>query len=286
MRCLLLVRAEELTVSELTELLGVAQSTVSGMLRQLMGAELVSGRRDGRHVYYRATEGLPWVDEALAESRLSALDRAGLARVVAQRRQAQGADGGDALSGAFDRANVPGRSWKGLARSLLMLGEHGDVCDLGVGSGELTLLLARAARTLVAVDREPALLESLERRANAAGLQNLRVLATDFEALELQAPVDLMVISLSLHQAVDPTRVLEGACANLRPGGRIWVTELAAHDQEWVIDRLGHRWLGFEPDVLTAWLEQAGFVNIRLERGGRDRRAPRFESLICIGERP
>ncbi|MFT5432504.1 MAG: DNA-binding transcriptional ArsR family regulator/precorrin-6B methylase 2 [Myxococcota bacterium] len=281
LRALLLLRREELTVGELKQVLGVAQSTVSTLLRNLMDAGLVEARREGRHAFYRALTGIPIVDQALEDASPAAVDVEALAGIRAARL-----GGADATLGNFDRCQAPGRSWRTLSRSLLQRAEFGVVADLGVGSGELTLLLAQASEHLYAVDAEPATLSHLEREASQAGIGNITAVAGDFEALSLPQPVDLVCVSLSLAAAEHPSRVLAGAFAALRPGGRIWVTELAAHDQTWTRERFGHRWLGFEPDHVTALMTTAGFRNISLTRGSRERKAPHFQTLVVVGHKP
>lgn len=59
-----IIRAEEISVVELTRGSGVTQSAVSQHLRSLKAAGLIAGRAHGRNVFYRAEpEGLaPLVD--------------------------------------------------------------------------------------------------------------------------------------------------------------------------------------------------------------------------------
>lgn len=59
-----IIRAEEISVVELTQGSGVTQSAVSQHLRSLKEAGLIAGRAQGRNVFYRAEpQGLaPLVD--------------------------------------------------------------------------------------------------------------------------------------------------------------------------------------------------------------------------------
>lgn len=279
LRALLLLRRMELTVSELTGVLGLPQSTTSGMLRVMMQAGLVAARREGRHAWYTATNFEP-LSEVLSGLTLALSDLEALDAVRAARAPTAGDEFGD-----LDSAHVPGRSWKTLATSLLLLNRLGRVADIGVGRGDLTLLLLGAAERLYAVDREPDLLATLERRARASGHDNLTCVAGDFHNVELPEPVDLVVLSLSLHFAEDPAAVVQRAHTALTPGGRVWITELDAHEHSWVRQRLGHRRLGFSRDTLHAMLQAAGFSDITIRRGAKDRRVPRFQSLIAVAQR-
>lgn len=51
--CYLLCRHKELSVGDITEVVGVSISAVSHTLRKLKEAGLVEDRRDFRHVYYQ-----------------------------------------------------------------------------------------------------------------------------------------------------------------------------------------------------------------------------------------
>ena len=62
----------------------------------------------------------------------------------------------------------------------------------------------------------------------------------------------------------DVTEVMVNGCESiwleksgklLKKNGRLLVLELLPHDEEWVRERLGHRWLGLEPSGLAGALE-------------------------------
>ena len=74
-RTLLALRNGELCVCQITELLGLAVSTVSKHLSILYQAGLVESRKDGRWIYYRlpgkdapvaVREAIDWVEQSLA----------------------------------------------------------------------------------------------------------------------------------------------------------------------------------------------------------------------------
>ena len=90
-RILLVLREGELCVCQLTELFGLAPSTMSKHLAILYQARLVNTRKEGRRVYYsRAGKeaaaavraALEWVDLAVAESEQAAADARRLGEVL------------------------------------------------------------------------------------------------------------------------------------------------------------------------------------------------------------
>lgn len=267
LRAALMLRAMELTVTELTVLLGVAQSTTSGVLRVLVGAGVVDATRVGRHAYYRMPCQSPWLEQALEGTTLDPSDEAALERLRSARLEADP----DEAAMAFDRAWVPGRSWKALARSLLYLTDLGITADFGVGSGELTVMLARSSTRLHAVDRSEKALEGLATRAAAAGVGNIVTQLQDMTTVQLPEPVDLVAISLSLSEVAAPDAVLARAFEALRPGGRVWVTELEKH---------------FTRDGLAGALRAGAFRDIHIQTGARSKKPPRDRSLIAFARKP
>ena len=92
-RMLLALRKDELCVCQITELLGLAFSTVSKHLSILFQAGLVDSRKDGRWIYYKlrgkkadvaVREALDWVDKALSDQTQVREDGKRLRKVLKQ----------------------------------------------------------------------------------------------------------------------------------------------------------------------------------------------------------
>ena len=92
LRILLALQEEELCVCQITELLGLAISTVSKHLSILYQAGLVNARKEGRWMYYSlpgkgaptaAREAVGWVRRSLEESERIADDARRLKKVLA-----------------------------------------------------------------------------------------------------------------------------------------------------------------------------------------------------------
>jgi ArsR family transcriptional regulator len=129
-------------------------------------------------------------------------------------------------------------------------------------------------------------LERARARAASVEVTNIRFVPGDMEALPLgDASMDLCLLSQILHHAAQPQAALQEAYRVLAPGGRVLVIDLMPHQEEWVRERLGDQWLGFEPDTLRTIMATAGFDELRCERVGR-RRGEAFEVLITSGRRP
>jgi ArsR family transcriptional regulator len=194
--------------------------------------------------------------------------------------------------GAADehRQIVPGRSWAAWARALGHLLPELEIADLGCGEGYLTIEASRFARRVIAVDRSEAVLDRARRLAAAKLARrspgergSIEWMRGEIERLPLDdESVDVSLLSQALHHAQDPQAALAEAVRILRPGGRVLLLELRRHDEAWVRDRLGDRWLGFDDDELRTMLEKAGLSGVKITIGARRARDP-FTVLIASG---
>ena len=110
------------------------------------------------------------------------------------------------------------------------------VLEPGPGMGFFTLPLARMvgpAGRVVAVDVQPKMLTSLNRRLARAGLQeraDVRVCPADTMGLsDLAGRVDLVVAIAMVHELPDGNRFFEEVAAALKPGGLVLLAEPAGH---------------------------------------------------------
>jgi SAM-dependent methyltransferase len=290
LRLLRLLARERLNVSELTAILGMAQSGVSRHLGLLKEAGLVDERREGGFAWYRVAEAAPGEARALWPSLLDRLaasgdaatraDEARLTEVLRVRKERFARHAGE--SGQL----VPGRSWAAWARALGHLLPPHEVADLGCGEGYLTVEAARWARQVIAVDRSAEALREARALARRRGVANVVWKRGEIEAVPLpDERVDVALLSQALHHAGDPARALAEAHRILRPGGQVLVLDLRAHDQTWVKERLGDRWQGFHDHQLAGWLTGAGFEGVRVGVGATLRGDP-FTVLVASGRTP
>jgi ArsR family transcriptional regulator len=290
-RLLRLLRAQELTVAELQEILGMGQSRISTQLSQLRAAGLVGDRRVGKNIHYgaletTATEAL-WSLVAQAGDELpeAAVDDSALTLTLRKRSDKARAYF-DQLAGKFGRAYVPGRSWKGLSEALIKLMEPAVIADLGAGEGTLSQMLAQRARHVIAVDSSPRMVEFGGQLAREHGVANLEFRLGDLEAPPIaEASVDLALFSQALHHAQKPARAVAEAARILRPGGRIVVLDLLRHDFEEARELYADVWLGFTEVELDGFLKAAGFSAVTTAVVDRESEPPHFQTLLGLGIR-
>ena len=273
LRILRLVAQAPLNVSELVSLVGVAQSSVSHHLGKLRGLGLVREERQAGFSYYSLAldeADARWPLVRLAQEAADAEgDAARLEELLRQRSEAQ------ALGSPSERLVEPGQSWFLWAGALSSLLPPLDVVDFGCGGGALAASMATWARRVWAVDQSAEALARAKALCAARGLTNVTFLREDLTRLSLpDGKRGLVVISQSLHYVEDPEAVLREAARILEPGGRVVVLELMPHDERWVLERLGHRHLGFAPEHLESLLKSAGFGALAREDHAREPHRP------------
>jgi ubiquinone/menaquinone biosynthesis C-methylase UbiE/DNA-binding MarR family transcriptional regulator len=294
LRILLLVEREELSVAELQEILGMGQSRISTHLAQLKQAGLVEDRRNGKSILYRLkpsaqsngfSQMLDVLRQAAAEIPEAEQDSEAL-RLALRRRQDKMRAYFDELAGKFGRNYVPGRSWQGLAETLLTLMPPMVIADLGAGEGTFSQLLARRSRKVIAVDNSEKMVEYGRELALKHGVKNLEYRKGDLEEVPIRdATVDLAFFSQALHHAQHPARAVAEAARILKPGGRIVVLDLLRHSYEEARELYADLWLGFTEVEVTRFLRQAGFKNIETSVVHSEESAPHFETLLAVGDK-
>jgi SAM-dependent methyltransferase len=142
-----------------------------------------------------------------------------------------------------------------------------EVLEYGSGTGLLGLALRGRASSLTLVDSS--------REMTAVAREKIaRLGATDVTAVQLdltsgalpEARFDLVCTLLALHHVPDTGAILRAFHDVLRPGGRLCASDLEEEDGSFHgADFGGHR--GFRRDDLAARLAEAGFRDVRFERG-------------------
>jgi len=297
LRLLRLLTAERLNVSELTGILGIAQSGVSRHLGLLKDAGLIVEQREGGYTYFRPAPSLlagengsgplaELLKAEFAQQSRTETGRADDARLEEVRRLRK--ENFDAHAGpdTNERQLVPGRSWAAWSRALGQLLPPLRVADIGCGEGYLTVEASRWAARVIAVDRSPVVLKRARALATRRRVRNVIWKRGELDKLPLRDDsVDVALLSQALHHAPDPARAVAEAARVVVPGGRVLVLDLREHGEEWVKGRLGDRWLGFRDEELSRLLKGAGLVDVKVAVGARRTGDP-FTVLVASGVKP
>jgi ArsR family transcriptional regulator len=284
---------EELSVAELQEILGMAQSRISSQLAQLRQAGLVADRREGKKAFYSLRAGVPPRQFALLKAAGEAVtdapefteDRSNLNRILQKRRRVA-EQYFNLIAGRLGKGHCPGRSWEAIGHLALRLVPPIVVADLGAGEGLVSQLIAHRARQVWCIDNSPRMVEVGSELARKNGLANLSYKLGDIESVPLpDQSVDLAILSQALHHAAHPQTAVNEAFRILRPGGLLTVLDLKEHAFEKARELYADVWLGFKESVLHGFLKQAGFQQVEVTVVSRETVEPCFETLLASGTR-
>jgi ubiquinone/menaquinone biosynthesis C-methylase UbiE len=270
LRLAALLKEAELTVTEITTILGQSQPRVSRHLKLMVDAELIERHREGAWAFFRLSDSSSArvVRDILASldpsDEVIAADRARLAQVRSERVKA--ADNYFARQAAnWDSLRALHVAETDVEKALLAeigKGPFRSVLDLGTGTGRILELLAGISDRAIGVDASPAMLSVARANLEKAGLRNAQLRHGDIYALPVERDAyDIVVLHQVLHYLDDPARAIREACRALRPGGRLFIIDFAPHDLEFLRTDHAHRRLGFASQEINETLEEAGLVD-------------------------
>jgi ubiquinone/menaquinone biosynthesis C-methylase UbiE/DNA-binding transcriptional ArsR family regulator len=291
LRLLALLLKEELSVAELQEILGMAQSRISSQLALLRQAGFVSDRREGKKAFYslrptlepKQLSLLRAACDSVAELPESGEDRDSLDRVLQKRRRVS-EQYFNLIAGKLGKNYCPGRSWEAIGHLALRLVPAITVADLGAGEGLISQLIAHRAERVWCIDNSERMVEVGTELAKKNGLANLTYKLGDIESVPLpDKSVDLAILSQALHHASHPQNAVNEAHRILRPGGQVLILDLNEHDYEKAHEQFGDIWLGFKESALHGFLKKAGFTKAEVQVVSRESVEPFFETLLASG---
>jgi ArsR family transcriptional regulator len=270
LRILALLAEAELTVKDLTAILGQSQPRISRHLRLLAEAGLIDRYPEGAWVFYRLTDAGParrFADDVFAlvdaGDPVLSRDRERLAGV--KRDHAEQA-------GRYFAANAA--EWDTI-RALhvaddtveaAMAEAIGDrpfdgLLDLGTGTGRMLELFAPLYSRAIGIDTSGAMLAVARANLDRAGLTHAQVRLGDINHLPFaRNAFDVVTVHQVLHYLGDPEPAIREAARVLRPGGRLLIADFAPHDLEFLRERHAHRRLGFAANAMRQWIEAPGLT--------------------------
>jgi ubiquinone/menaquinone biosynthesis C-methylase UbiE len=140
--------------------------------------------------------------------------------------------------------------------------------DVGAGTGFMAAGLAELVQKVYVLDGSPAMLEVA--RKNLSAFSNVEYHTADAQALPLpDGSVDVAFANMYLHHCPNPLAAIREMVRILKPGGRLVITDMDAHDYAWAKDEMADEWMGFERSQVREWLEKAGLVNLIVDCSGQ-----------------
>lgn len=279
LRILALLRAMELSVGELAQVLGQSQPRVSRHLKIMDQAGLIARRKEGNWVF--VTLGA----EGVVKPALAAFDgwqqetdpemKADLTRLTSVKsiRATEAEDWFEHHAEEWDAIrslHVGEATVEATIVRLLAPEPLGSLLDIGTGTGRMIELLGPNAARCVGVDRSPAMLRMARSKLGGNARVQVEWRQGDLLALPLGAEsMNTAVLHQVLHHAQHPGAALAEAARALAPDGRLLVVDFVAHDRREFREQNAHAWLGFSSEQMALWFREAGLrmVETRLLDG-------------------
>jgi SAM-dependent methyltransferase len=271
LRLVALLSRAELTVTEISHVIGQSQPRTSRHLRLLVDAEILDRTPEGAFVFYRLADGSPSADVARHLAALVpegdvviAADLAALERV---RRARSAAAAAHLAAHADELATVRALhvSEQEVERAMLEIiggeGPIGRLLDIGTGTGRILELLAPRSERSIGIDVSHDMLTLARATLGDARLASASVRQGDVRRPPFEAAsFDVAVMHHVLHLLADPGAAIADAGRLLREGGRLLVADFAPHRLEFLRERHGHRQLGIADADMRAWASSAGLA--------------------------
>ncbi|MEO4042556.1 metalloregulator ArsR/SmtB family transcription factor [Hoeflea sp. CAU 1731] len=270
MRLLALMLEGDLTVTDMTEILGQSQPRISRHLKLLGEAGLVERYQEGAWAYFRlASEGLAGelarqviqsvspADALLQRDgeRLEAVKAARAAR--AQEYFSRNAASWDELRSL----HVSDEQVEAALVELVGSTPFDSMLDLGTGTGRILQLFSGLYRRGIGVDASRDMLAVARAHIDREGVSHASVRHADILNLPLDRDsFDLVTIHQVLHFLQNPEDAIVEAARMLAPGGRMIVVDFAPHELDVLQKEHAHVRLGFASDVMSGWLKDAGLT--------------------------
>lgn len=287
LRLCALLSEQELCVTDLVRVTGMAQSRVSTNLGRMRDAGLVHDRRHGTQTFYGlAKDGLSepvrsMLDEAIRTTDPTLLgDKKRLAELEAERREGLP----ESAASELERDYSPGRTWQSLALGAAALLRLGDVLDVGSGDGSAASVIAPYCRSLTCIDLDARAIEQAQERL--ARHAHVRAEVADVHALPFAAAsFDDVIMFHTLTYAARPSDALAECARVLRPGGRLVVLCLDRHEERRMTARYGERHAGFSPRKVRGLLTSTGLTVISADVACREAKKPHLQVVLALAEK-
>lgn len=271
-----LLRAMELSIGELAQVLTQSQPRVSRHVKILADAGLCVRRKEGSWVFLGlgadacVTPLFAAIDDWTRDSDdvWAVADRARLAAVRADRAAAaaryfaEHADEWDAIRSL----HVPESAVEQRIVDMLADAPIGRMVDIGTGTGRMIELVGGQASATLGIDRSPEMLRLARVKLSEAGLAQAELRQGDMYALPLgDGSADLVILHQVLHFAQHPAAAIAESARLLSPGGRLLIVDFASHEREDLRSRDAHVRLGFDDEQIGGWFQAAGLGLERVE---------------------
>ena len=261
LRLLALLFEGDLTVTDMTEILGQSQPRISRHLKLLTEAGLIERFQEGAWAYFRLrSDGRP---HELVRQIISAVSPAdpllsrdherllSVKQARAERAQVYFSEN----AASWDELRSLHISDEQVEAALLELvgsTPFDSMLDLGTGTGRMLQLFSPLYRRGIGIDASRDMLAVARSNLEREDISHASVRHADLLNLPLErGTFNLVTIHQVLHFLHNPEDAIAQAARMLMPGGRMVIVDFAPHDLDHLRDDHAHVRLGFKADTLS-----------------------------------
>lgn len=268
LRILALLKRGDLTVSDITSILGQSQPRVSRHLKLLQEAGLIDRYQEGSWAYFRLSDDT--LAGTLGQELAGRVDRADaviardlerLSDVKAQ-RQSRANEYFRVNAKSWDEIrslHVPDDAVETKLKEIIGKAPFQAMLDLGTGTGRLLELFAGQYRRGIGIDMSRDMLSVARANLDRLGITHAQVRQGDIYALPVdRESFDLVTLHQVLHFLDEPGQAIRQAARALRPSGRMVIVDFAPHAEEVLREAHAHARLGFSDEQIRQWVTDAG----------------------------
>lgn len=265
LRILKLLSGFDLTVSDLTTILGQSQPRVSRHLKLLLEARLINRWQEGSWALFRLNpkgDASQLIEKVLAhvdeDDEIFGRDMERLLEVK-RARKAKASEYFSQNAKSWDEIrslHVADALVEKALVDVIGKGPFNAMLDIGTGTGRMLELFAPSCRSAMGIDANRDMLNVARSNLDAKGINQAEVRHGDVYNLALgRGTFDLIIIHQVLHFLDDPQAAVREAVRVLAPSGKIVIVDFASHDQEFLRDQHQHQRLGFDDEVIDGWFK-------------------------------
>jgi ArsR family transcriptional regulator len=274
------LKADSCSVQELCQIFGIKQSALSHHLKLLLESGFLATRREGNTIFYRRhvrsvddelTELNSALNDLIDQKQLTKALTEGVGRVAADRiaqskeffiQNAKKLRKQQDLIASFPQYGESVASFiehLGLAEN--KQSDNKTAIEIGPGEGLFLPFLSTNFSSVFGFDISEAVLTEAEKLVESQSLSNVELTLGDTQtAINQGVKAQCVILNMVLHHVASPNELFKDCERLLVSGGGLIVTDLCHHDQLWAKEACGDVWLGFEPNDLTQWANNAGLV--------------------------
>lgn len=147
--------------------------------------------------------------------------------------------------------------------------KKGEVAaDIGAGTGFVSEGLLQRGLKVIAVDESEAMILMLEKQFGQSS--DFRCSIGESRRLPMEdESVNYAFANMYLHHVDNPEKAICEMARIIKPGGRVVLTDLEAHDHEFLRVEHHDRWMGFDREDICRWFKSAGLSKIKVDCVGQ-----------------